>query len=115
MRVRAVVRDHDLVPGAAELLDVLGDLLEPLGGKALIVNGEYIGFGHDLLGSLFFIGPVVTPGGPHDDVHIAFAASSRARNSVSAFVCAARRRSSSRVTRSRFSWRFWASRISGAA
>ena len=30
MRVRAVVREHDLVPGAPELLDVLGDLLEPL-------------------------------------------------------------------------------------
>jgi catechol 2,3-dioxygenase-like lactoylglutathione lyase family enzyme len=65
-------------------------VLEPLGGKALIVNGEYVGFGHDIGGSLFFIGPVVTPGGPHDDVHIAFAADSRAQ--VDAFVEVARAR-----------------------
>lgn len=65
-------------------------VLEPLGGKALIVNGDYVGFGHDVSGSLLFIGPVVTPGGPHDDVHIAFTADSRAE--VDAFVDAARAR-----------------------
>src|ERR1700712_3024511 len=43
------------------------------------------------------------------------AASSLARYSVSAFVSEARLRSSSKEIRSRSSWRFWASRISGAA
>ena len=40
---------------------------------------------------------------------------SRARNSVSAWIRAARSRSRSVWARSRSSWRFWASRISGAA
>ena len=65
-------------------------VLEPLGGKALIVHGDYVGFGRDSAGPLFFIGPVDTPGGPHDDVHIAFQASSRAE--VDAFVEVARSR-----------------------
>ena len=65
-------------------------VLKPLGGRALIVNGEYVGFGHDFGGSLFFIGPVVTAGGPHDDVHIAFTAKSR--DEVDAFVEVARSR-----------------------
>lgn len=59
-------------------------VLEPLGGKLLREFGEYVGFGHELSGSLFFIGPVDTPGGPHDDVHIAFDA--RSRDEVDAFV-----------------------------
>jgi catechol 2,3-dioxygenase-like lactoylglutathione lyase family enzyme len=65
-------------------------VLEPLGGKALIVNGDYVGFGLTPDGPLFFIGPVDTPGGPHDDVHIAFAAASR--DQVEAFVEVARSR-----------------------
>jgi catechol 2,3-dioxygenase-like lactoylglutathione lyase family enzyme len=65
-------------------------VLEPLGGKALIVNGDYVGFGLTPDGPLFFIGPIDTPGGPHDDVHIAFAAASR--DQVEAFVEVARSR-----------------------
>ena len=42
-------------------------------------------------------------------------ASSLARNSVSDWVRAATSRSRSMLARSRSSWRFWASRISGAA
>ena len=63
-------------------------VLAPLGGRALIVNGAYVGFGVDIGGSLFFIGPVDTPGGPHVDMHIAFVAHSRAE--VDAFVEVAR-------------------------
>jgi catechol 2,3-dioxygenase-like lactoylglutathione lyase family enzyme len=67
-----------------------GAVLEPLGGKILIVNGDYVGFGRTPDGPLFFIGPVDTSGGPHDDVHIAFAAASR--DQVEAFVEVARSR-----------------------
>jgi catechol 2,3-dioxygenase-like lactoylglutathione lyase family enzyme len=67
------------------------EILATLGGKPLVVHGDYVGFGRDEDGSLFFIGPVDTPGGPHDDVHIAFRARSRAE--VDAFVEAARSRS----------------------
>jgi len=63
-------------------------VLEPLGGKLLRDFGDHVGFGRELTGPLFFIGPVETPGGPHDDVHIAFDARSRAE--VDAFVEAAR-------------------------
>lgn len=63
-------------------------VLEPLGGKALLVYGDDVGFGREVTDSLFFIGPVRTPGGPHDDVHVAFDARSRAE--VDAFVEAAR-------------------------
>jgi len=63
-------------------------VLEPLGGRPLLVYGDYVGFGREVTASLFFIGPVDTPGGPHDDVHIAFDARSRAE--VDAFVAAAR-------------------------
>ena len=65
-------------------------VLEPLGGKALVVHGDYVGFGVTEDGPLFFIGPTDTPGGPHDDVHIAFAAASRGQ--VEAFVEIARTR-----------------------
>lgn len=65
-------------------------MLEPLGGKALIVYGDYVGFGQTRDGPLLFIGPVDTPGGPHDDVHIAFQAASR--DEVHAFVEVARSR-----------------------
>lgn len=44
-------------------------ILATLKVRALIVNGDYVGFGRDVDGSLFFIGPVDTPGGPHDDAH----------------------------------------------
>jgi catechol 2,3-dioxygenase-like lactoylglutathione lyase family enzyme len=63
-------------------------VLAPLGGKALIVNGDYVGFGSDFDSSLFFIGPVDTTDQAHTDVHIAFTAGSRAE--VEAFVAAAR-------------------------
>jgi catechol 2,3-dioxygenase-like lactoylglutathione lyase family enzyme len=63
-------------------------LLAPIGGKALIEHGPYVGFGREVTGSLFFIGPVDTPGGPHDDVHIAFDAASH--DEVDAFVAAGR-------------------------
>lgn len=65
-------------------------VLAPLKAGALIVQGDYVGFGRDVDGALFFIGPVDTPGGPHDDVHIAFRAVSRTE--VDAFVEAARAR-----------------------
>jgi catechol 2,3-dioxygenase-like lactoylglutathione lyase family enzyme len=65
-------------------------VLEPLGGSALIVYGDYVGFGREVNGSLFFIGPVDTPGGPHDDVHIAFDA--RSREEVHAYSGVARSR-----------------------
>src|SRR5437764_904030 len=65
-------------------------VLEPLGGKLLRDFGDHVGFGRELTGPLFFIGPVATSGGPHDDVHIAFDARSRAE--VDAFVEAARSR-----------------------
>jgi catechol 2,3-dioxygenase-like lactoylglutathione lyase family enzyme len=65
-------------------------VLEPLGCRALIVHGDYVGFGRDRSDSLFFIGPVDTPGGPHDDVHIAFRAVTR--EAVDAFVDVARAR-----------------------
>src|SRR5579885_3325855 len=63
-------------------------VLAPLGGKALLTYGEHVGFGQEEAGPDFWIGPVNTPGGPHDDVHIAFAAPTRAH--VDAFVDAAR-------------------------
>jgi catechol 2,3-dioxygenase-like lactoylglutathione lyase family enzyme len=64
-------------------------VLEPLGGSALIVHGDYVGYGRERSDSLFFVGPVDTPGGPHDDVHIAFDA--RSRDEVDAFIEVARR------------------------
>jgi len=66
------------------------EVLATVGGKALIIHGDYVGFGREGNGSLLFIGPVDTPGGPHDDVHIAVSAGSRAE--VDAFVEAARSR-----------------------
>jgi catechol 2,3-dioxygenase-like lactoylglutathione lyase family enzyme len=65
-------------------------VLEPLGGKVLATYGDQVGFGSVRSGPEFWIGPVNTPGGPHDDVHIAFGARSRAQ--VDAFVEAARAR-----------------------
>jgi catechol 2,3-dioxygenase-like lactoylglutathione lyase family enzyme len=65
-------------------------VLEPLGGKALLVYGDHIGFGVEGGGPVFWIGPANTPGGPHDDVHIAFRASTR--DDVDAFVAVARAR-----------------------
>jgi catechol 2,3-dioxygenase-like lactoylglutathione lyase family enzyme len=63
-------------------------VLAPLGGKALIVRGDYVGFGSSFDGSLLFIGPVDTIERAHTDVHIAFTARSRAE--VEDFVEAAR-------------------------
>ena len=63
-------------------------VLAALGGKALLTYGEHVGFRQEEAGPDFWIGPVNTPGGPHDDVHIAFAAPTRAQ--VDAFVDAAR-------------------------
>ena len=65
-------------------------VLEPLGGEALMAYGDHVGFGRADAGIDFWIGPVNTPGGPHDDVHIAFAARSRAE--VEDFVEVARSR-----------------------
>lgn len=65
-------------------------VLGPLGGKALLVYGDHVGFGSSDAGPDFWIGPVNTPGGPHDDVHLAFRARSRAE--VDAFVEVARAR-----------------------
>ena len=65
-------------------------VLEPLNGKALLTLGDHVGFGNSERGPVFWIGPVETPGGPHDDVHIAFGA--RSRGQVDAFVEAARAR-----------------------
>ena len=65
-------------------------VLEPLGGKVMATYGDQVGFGSERSGPEFWIGPVNTPGGPHDDVHIAFGARSRAQ--VDAFVEAARAR-----------------------
>ena len=65
-------------------------VLAPLGGKALMAYGDHVGFGRAESGPDFWIGPVNTPGGPHDDVHIAFTAGSRAE--VDAFVDVARSR-----------------------
>ena len=65
-------------------------VLEPLGGKVLVTYADQVGFGSVRSGPEFWIGPVKTPGGPHDDVHIAFGARSRA--AVDAFVEAARAR-----------------------
>ena len=62
-------------------------LLEPIGGKPLIEHPPYVGFGREIGDSLFFIGPVDTPGGPHNDVHIAFDAASR--EEVDAFMAVA--------------------------
>jgi catechol 2,3-dioxygenase-like lactoylglutathione lyase family enzyme len=63
-------------------------VLGPLGGAALNIYGDHVGFGREETGPEFWIGPVNTRGGPHDDVHIAFHASSRA--DVDAFVEVAR-------------------------
>lgn len=63
-------------------------VLEPLGGRALLVFGDHVGFGTDEAGPQLWIGPVNTAGGPHDDVHLAFRANSRA--DVDAFVEVAR-------------------------
>lgn len=66
-------------------------VLNPLGGASLRVfgdNGEFVGFGPADGNPDFWIGPVNTPGGPHDDVHLAFRA--RSRSEVQAFVEAAR-------------------------
>ena len=65
-------------------------VLEPLGGRALLAFGDHVGFGNEETGPSFWIGPVNTPGGPHDDVHIAFRA--RSRDEVDAFVEVARAR-----------------------
>ncbi|HVL29016.1 MAG TPA: VOC family protein [Acidimicrobiales bacterium] len=65
-------------------------VLEPLGGRALLTFQEHVGFGREESGPTFWIGPVNTQGGPHDDVHIAFEATSRAQ--VDAFVEVARSR-----------------------
>lgn len=65
-------------------------VLAPLDVKALLTYGEHVGFGNEGARPDFWIGPVNTPGGPHDDVHIAFAAASRAH--VDAFVEVARAR-----------------------
>ena len=65
-------------------------VLEPVGAKALLAYGDHVGFGSPDRGPDFWIGPVNTPGGPHDDVHIAFRAGSRAE--VDAFVEVARAR-----------------------
>ena len=65
-------------------------MLGALGGKPLLVYGDHVGFGSPDRGPDFWIGPVNTPGGPHDDVHIAFRARSRAE--VDAFVEVARAR-----------------------
>jgi catechol 2,3-dioxygenase-like lactoylglutathione lyase family enzyme len=65
-------------------------VLEPLGGKALLAYGDHVGFGREGEGPTFWVGPVNTPGGPHDDVHIAFGARTRAE--VDAFVEVARAR-----------------------
>ena len=40
-------------------------VLAPLGGKPIRDFGDHVGFGRELTGALFFIGPVNTPGGPH--------------------------------------------------
>jgi catechol 2,3-dioxygenase-like lactoylglutathione lyase family enzyme len=63
-------------------------VLEPVGGKVLLAFRDHVGFGSPETGPDFWIGPVNTPGGPHDDVHIAFRARSRAE--VDAFVDVAR-------------------------
>jgi catechol 2,3-dioxygenase-like lactoylglutathione lyase family enzyme len=63
-------------------------VLAPLGGKAVLEYGDHIGFGQADKGPELWIGPVNTPGGPHDDVHLAFTARSRAE--VDAFVEAGR-------------------------
>ena len=65
-------------------------MLQALGGRALLTFGDHVGFGNEDTGPQFWIGPVNTPGGPHDDVHIAFRARSRAE--VDAFVEVARSR-----------------------
>ena len=65
-------------------------VLEPLGSKALREFGDHIGYGDPKAGPDFWIGPVNTPGGPHDDVHIAFLAKDRAQ--VDAFMEVARAR-----------------------
>lgn len=65
-------------------------VLEPLGGRALLAFGDHVGFGDEGGGPEFWLGPVNTPGGPQDDVHIAFRARSRAE--VDAFVEVARAR-----------------------
>ena len=65
-------------------------VLATVGGQALLSFGDHVGFGAPDGGPDFWIGPVNTPGGPHDDVHIAFRAGSRAE--VDAFVEVARGR-----------------------
>ena len=65
-------------------------VLEPLGIEALLTFGDHVGFGPKGGRPDFWIGPVNTPGGPHDDVHIAFQAPSRAE--VHAFMEVARAR-----------------------
>jgi catechol 2,3-dioxygenase-like lactoylglutathione lyase family enzyme len=63
-------------------------VLAPLGGKAVLEYADHIGFGPAGGGPDFWIGPVNTPGGPHDDVHVAFLAKSR--EEVDAFMEAGR-------------------------
>lgn len=65
-------------------------MLQPLGGKALLTYGHHVGFGAEGTGPEFWIGPVNTAGGPHNDVHIAFRA--RSCREVDAFVEVARSR-----------------------
>lgn len=65
-------------------------VLGPLGGKALLTYGDHVGFGREETGPVFWIGPVNTPGGPQNDLHLAFGAMSRA--DVDAFVEVARAR-----------------------
>ncbi len=65
-------------------------VLQALAASALLTFGDHVGFGNEGAGPVFWIVPVNTPGGPHDDVHIAFRARSCAE--VDAFVEVARSR-----------------------